>query len=624
MWDCESWHLWLVFFILRAQVLLAAGTFELQIKQLQHSNGLLWYKDCCDARVAPGNHCNKGHPCDTFFRLCLKEYQKRVSQSGPCIFGAGATPVISGSHFSSSHQHNDERSARIEIPFQYAWPRSYSLVLEILGYGNRTAGQGEEQMIEQVLHSAMLNPGDQWQPLRHHGRVASVDYKVRFRCSENYFGPACNKFCRARDDFFGHHNCDPGGNKVCMEGWTGPECRQAICKPTCHLVHGYCELPGECRCHYGWQGPFCDRCVPYPGCVHGSCSEPWKCMCDTNWGGLLCDKDLNYCGNHQPCLNGGTCANAEPNEYQCICKEGFRGKDCEIAEHACLSNPCANGGSCLEVSTGFQCECTEDWTGPTCMEDKSRCRMCSPGEICEETINGYRCRCLPEFTGKSCHVKFGACVSAPCLNGGHCVDLDVGYLCRCPEGFSGSYCEVVVDLCSSSCQQDAPCEIPDGGYGCTCPEGSNEKNCKNDSCHMSSCSGFGSPFYLTILLLPVLAVFCCVLSIFLLARHRRQAKGSRQVPVVKTFNNQRESINLIRNLPGAESRAPCKPEEIELTLPSSTATVTPIVFAEKNLSSQEGDADGRKPLILGKLDISNHEREKLNLFKFSDQQELEV
>ncbi|KAG2469384.1 SNED1 protein, partial [Polypterus senegalus] len=242
---------------------------------------------------------------------------------------------------------------------------------------------------------------------------------------------------------------------------------------------------------------------------------------------------------------------------------------------------------------------------------------------CRETINGYRCRCLPEFTGKSCHVKFGACVSAPCLNGGHCVDLDVGYLCRCPEGFSGSYCEVVVDLCSSSCQQDAPCEIPDGGYGCTCPEGSNEKNCKNDSCHMSSCSGFGSPFYLTILLLPVLAVFCCVLSIFLLARHRRQAKGSRQVPVVKTFNNQRESINLIRNLPGAESRAPCKPEEIELTLPSSTATVTPIVFAEKNLSSQEGDADGRKPLILGKLDISNHEREKLNLFKFSDQQELE-
>uniref|UniRef100_A0A3B3SLC4 EGF-like domain-containing protein n=1 Tax=Paramormyrops kingsleyae TaxID=1676925 RepID=A0A3B3SLC4_9TELE len=80
------------------------------------------------------------------------------------------------------------------------------------------------------------------------------------------------------------------------------------------------------RCHYGWQGPLCDQCVTFPGCVHGSCTEPWKCVCDTNWGGLLCDKDLNYCGTHQPCKNGGTCANTEPNEYQCLCQEGFRGQ----------------------------------------------------------------------------------------------------------------------------------------------------------------------------------------------------------------------------------------------------------------------------------------------------------
>uniref|UniRef100_A0A8C4RE62 Delta-like protein n=1 Tax=Erpetoichthys calabaricus TaxID=27687 RepID=A0A8C4RE62_ERPCA len=454
-------------------VLLAAGTFELQIKQLQHSNGLLWYKDCCDARVAPGSHCNKGHPCDTFFRLCLKEYQKRVSLSGPCIFGTGATPVIRGSHFSSSHQHNDERSARIEIPFQHAWPVS-------------PPWNQPGDIVPPACPGSSPGPPPSWTCLEHLTREA-VDYKVRFRCSENYFGSACNKFCRARDDFFGHHNCDPSGNKVCMEGWTGPECRQAICKPTCHLVHGYCELPGECRCHYGWQGPYCDRCVPYPGCVHGSCSEPWKCMCDTNWGGLLCDKDLNYCGNHQPCLNGGTCANAEPNEYQCICKEGFRGKDCEIgealyssfyclrrvvfthhlsfisllAEHACLSSPCANGGRCLEVATGFQCECNEDWTGPTCTEGKNFFQSIkSP-----ETINGYRCRCLPEFTGKSCHVKFGACVSAPCLNGGHCVDLEVGYLCHCLEGFSGSYCEVHFLL--SYCDHWVPSHFPHHGLPST-------------------------------------------------------------------------------------------------------------------------------------------------------------
>lgn len=42
--------------------------------------------------------------------------------------------------------------------------------------------------------------------------------------------------------------------------------------------------------------------------------------------------DLNYCGTHQPCINGGTCTNTEPNEYQCECQEGFRGRSCDIGE----------------------------------------------------------------------------------------------------------------------------------------------------------------------------------------------------------------------------------------------------------------------------------------------------
>lgn len=122
--------------------------------------------------------------------------------------------------------------------------------------------------------------------------------------------------------------------------------------------------------------------------------------------------DLNYCGTHQPCKNGGTCTNTEPNEYQCECQEGFRGRNCDIGEHratekkqwkipreatvnvklssvlffllsraptssiyplssvehACLSSPCVNGATCVEDPTGFSCICTNSWTGHTCAD----------------------------------------------------------------------------------------------------------------------------------------------------------------------------------------------------------------------------------------------------------------
>lgn len=42
--------------------------------------------------------------------------------------------------------------------------------------------------------------------------------------------------------------------------------------------------------------------------------------------------DLNYCGRHQPCVNGGTCMNTEPDEYYCACPQGYSGKTCHIGE----------------------------------------------------------------------------------------------------------------------------------------------------------------------------------------------------------------------------------------------------------------------------------------------------
>ncbi|KAJ8873822.1 hypothetical protein PR048_024658 [Dryococelus australis] len=76
--------------------------------------------------------------------------------------------------------------------------------------------------------------------------------------------------------------------------------------------------------------------------------------------------DLNYCGTHEPCTNGGTCENTAPDQYLCTCSEGFSGLNCEVVDNPCATAPCAHGGTCVETAGQFHCTCTSGWTGATC------------------------------------------------------------------------------------------------------------------------------------------------------------------------------------------------------------------------------------------------------------------
>lgn len=87
--------------------------------------------------------------------------------------------------------------------------------------------------------------------------------------------------------------------------------------------------------------------------------------------------DLNYCGTHEPCKNGGTCESPAPDEYVCKCPEGFSGVNCEMADNICATGPCRNGGTCSVVPStannpeSFKCSCRPGWTGDTCQMSKS-------------------------------------------------------------------------------------------------------------------------------------------------------------------------------------------------------------------------------------------------------------
>uniref|UniRef100_A0A674B6E2 Delta-like protein n=1 Tax=Salmo trutta TaxID=8032 RepID=A0A674B6E2_SALTR len=474
-----------------------SGYFELQLITVQNVNGELSDGECCDGtRNSQDLRCSRDE-CDTYLKICLKEYQTEVTTTGSCTYGVGSTDVLGGNIFSFKNRKNNQNkindAGKVLISFQYAWPRAYSLIVEAWDWDNST--HDEELLIERSIHTGMINPGDHWQTIQHDGPVARLEYRIRLKCDENYYGSKCNKQCRPRDDYFGHYRCEQSGNRVCLEGWMGEDCQTAICKQGCNLLHGDCSVPGQCKCNYGWQGQFCDECVPYPGCVHGTCVIPWQCSCERNWGGLLCDKDLNYCGTHQPCVNGGTCMNTEPDEYRCACPDGYSGKTCEIAEHACVSDPCANSGTCHEVPSGFECHCPPGWEGPTCANDMDECASspCAQGGTCIDLENGFECVCPPQWGGKTCQIDANECVGKPCINAYSCKNLIGGYHCDCFQGWSGQNCDINVKGCHGQCQNGATCKVWPRGYLCQCPSGFVGTHCEiqRNRCASGPCQNSG-------------------------------------------------------------------------------------------------------------------------------------
>lgn len=147
----------------------------------------------------------------------------------------------------------------------------------------------------------------------------------------------------------------------------------------------------------------------YPGCVHGTCTKKWQCNCKEGWGGLLCNQDLNFCTNHKPCHNGGTCTNTGQGSYTCKCGPGYRGVDCEIKIKDCTASPCLNNGTC-----------TDDLDG-----------------------NGYTCECRSGWIGKHCETQTVTCAAKPCLHGGICHDsvsvLNVFIACTCSCAYQKKY-----------------------------------------------------------------------------------------------------------------------------------------------------------------------------------------
>ena len=82
------------------------------------------------------------------------------------------------------------------------------------------------------------------------------------------------------------------------------------------------------------------------------------CVCPAGFTGPTCTVVMDVlppgaCSS-QPCQNGAECADYGSSiQYDCDCRPGYTGLQCETDINFCTSNPCRNGGVCVDMETGF-------------------------------------------------------------------------------------------------------------------------------------------------------------------------------------------------------------------------------------------------------------------------------
>lgn len=94
-----------------------SGFFELQVLEMVNPRGELANGECCGGGTCSPVTSRCTASCNTFFRLCLKEYQSNVTSTGSCSFGNTSSVVLGRDSFTLA----DPERGKLVLPFTFRW-----------------------------------------------------------------------------------------------------------------------------------------------------------------------------------------------------------------------------------------------------------------------------------------------------------------------------------------------------------------------------------------------------------------------------------------------------------------------------------------------------------------------